>query len=255
MSQYAWARRRLNSAACSWWRLLKEKRTYNEDSRWGKYFRHKFRVPRRVFDDIVARARLEPQFADKAKKRGLPKHPLLLKVAAWLRILGKGWDFDTAEEAAHIGTDTLRVFFHNFSTWFVQTYYAEWVKWPEGEELQQMLSTYANLGMPGAVASTDGVHVPWNNAPAGNQYLYVGKEHFPSLAANMSCGHNLKFYACTPLFGGGTNDKTMARWDDFMQAIHRKQAYAAVEFELSTSSPSGLNAAAREFVPSFLPQR
>ena len=95
-----WGRRRLNPANCSWWKLLNQQDTYREDTRWGKAFRHKFRVPRTVFDSVLERALKEPRFSDLRepghKKKGLPRHPLKIKLAAWFRVLAKGWDFDTA---------------------------------------------------------------------------------------------------------------------------------------------------------------
>ena len=112
---------------------------------------------------------------------------------------------------ANISGETLRTFFHDFSEWFVSTYWDEWVTWPEGQELSQMLSIYSKLGMTGAFGSTDGVHFPWNRAPSGSTWLFKGKEGYPSLAANMTCGHNLKIYNCTQLFGGATERK--AAWN------------------------------------------
>ena len=86
-----WGRRRLNPANCSWWKLLNQQDTYREDTRWGKAFRHKFRVLRTVFDSVLERALKEPRFSDLRepghKKKGLPRHPLKIKLAAWFRVL------------------------------------------------------------------------------------------------------------------------------------------------------------------------
>lgn len=177
------SRQMMCSNNCPWWDLIEDDRTYDEDCRQGKAFRAKFRVPRAVFDAVVQRANQCDKFSDQCRKRGSHRHPLVLKVAAWFRVLGKGVDFESVEEVANISAECLRVFFHAFSAWFVRSYWPEVVKWPEGHELQLVLRCYAKLGYPGAVGSTDGVHFPWDRAPAGSHWLYKGKESMPTVAA------------------------------------------------------------------------
>ena len=226
------SRQMMCSDNCTWWDLIEDERTYDEDCREGKAFRAKFRVPRSVFDAVVHRANQCAQFSDQCRKRGSHRHPLVLKVAAWFRVLAKGVDFEAVEEVANISAECLRVFFHAFSAWFVRSYWPEVVKLPEGHELQLVLRCYAKLGYPGAVGSTDGVHFPWDRAPAGSHWLYKGKESMPTVAANVTVAHNLKVLHSTELFGGATNDKTMAQWDRLIQAIKTRARYADVVYEL-----------------------
>ena len=76
-----WPRRRMNPERCPWWPLLRDDRAYDQDNRFGKLFREKFRVPRQMFDTVVARARCEPCFSDACSQvgprgtKGSPKGP------------------------------------------------------------------------------------------------------------------------------------------------------------------------------------
>ena len=56
------------------------------------------------------------------------------------------------------------------------TIYKREVRLPEGDDLERAMKVYEMLGFPGAYCSADGVHVPWDRAPAKNHHLYVGKE-------------------------------------------------------------------------------
>ena len=234
-SEIKWERWRLDSSTCGWWKVLRHPDCYDEHTRVGKNFRHLFRVPRKIFDTILEAMRKDPRFHERTEwtRKGPKSHPLELKLCAALRILGKGWDFETAEEVAHISEPCLRTFFHKFTAWFVETFYEEEVKWPEGDELDHVRHVYEKLGFPGAIGSVDGVHVPWACAPAGSSWMYKGKEGYPSLALNVTVGPNLKIYHMTPAFGGATNDKTMANWDELIQALKKGTHYQHLTFTLA----------------------
>ena len=143
---------------------------YDGQSRAGKRWRKKFRLPRVLVDRLVAKADRVPEFADKpagpGHGRGAARHPLLLKVLASLRMLAKGCDAETVEDAAQISEACLRRFHKQFVEWLGTCLYAEQVKRPTGAHLDASLHVYEQLGFPGAYCSSDGVHFPWDCAPA-----------------------------------------------------------------------------------------
>jgi hypothetical protein len=70
------------------------------------------------------------------------------------------------EDLAHISVSTLKVFIPAFLKWLAHDEFAKHVHLPHGDALDKAMAVYARLGAPGACASADGVHVPWNNRSA-----------------------------------------------------------------------------------------
>ena len=73
----------------------------------------KFRLPYAMAMQLVKEAQADPQWCDKAvgdAGRGASRHPLVIKVLAALRHLGKGIDAETLEDGAQISQSTLKVF-------------------------------------------------------------------------------------------------------------------------------------------------
>ena len=205
---------RLDADRSPWWAYINHPDVYDESSSAGKRFREKFRLPKVRFDELVAQAQNEPQFADKSggsgHGKGPPRHPLVLKVCAVLRHLGKGMDPESLEDVAQISASSLKVFIPEFLAWMVRVIYPEWVKIPEGIKLLRSLQVYEQLGFPGAFCSADGVHVPWDRAPSSQNHIYVGKEGFPTLAFVVAFLHSREVIHVDEAVGGAMNDKTQA---------------------------------------------
>ena len=77
------------------------------------------------------------------------------------------------------------MFFHRFCG-KISGLFNEYCAPPEGDELEAVLHEYALLGMPGAVSSGDGVHIPWDRCPASWASSFTGKEKVPTVAYNVS---------------------------------------------------------------------
>ena len=141
---------------------------------WYVRFRNKFRMPRSSFDEIVAELQKLDSFKDKSKGvghgRGPPRHPLQIKVLACLRMLGKGIDYDTVCEGACISEPAIKKFFHKFIQWLAGDFYQKWVQVPTGQKLQDAVDVFTRLGFPGAMCSTDGVHI--HNLPLPGTITY-----------------------------------------------------------------------------------
>jgi hypothetical protein len=109
--------------------------------------------------------------------------PLELKVLGVLRVLGRGTCFDGIEEISRASREIHRSFFHDFTRKFVEKYYDEYVSLPVSpDEVRKVMSIYERMGIPGAIGSTDCVHVKWEMCPAGFRNFCTGKEGYPTLA-------------------------------------------------------------------------
>ena len=182
---------RLDPSKSPWWDLLNDPSVGDESSAAGRKFRFKFRLPYGMVMALVSEAQSNPAWRDKPPGtdhgRGPARHPLVLKVLAALRHLGKGLDPETLEEGAHISASCLKVFIPSFIEWLGTVVYSREVRLPTGEHLERSMKVYETLGFPGAYCSADGVHVPWDRAPSKNQHLYVGKGYAPSRGLYVCC--------------------------------------------------------------------
>jgi hypothetical protein len=88
------------------------------------------------------------------------------------------------------------------------------------------------MGFPGCITCFDGVHWAWNNAPSGRRFMYQGKEGYPTVVFNVACDSNTYIHHVHGSNPGAVNDKTMARHDTFMQAMHTLGKYASHTFKV-----------------------
>ena len=103
-----------------WWKQINDRRVQDPESREGKLFRRRFRVPFSVFQWIVTlwRAKKWPGCSKYKYNFGGPlTDPLELKIMAALRYLGRGECWDTCSEFSGIPEGTLRKFGYSFFRW------------------------------------------------------------------------------------------------------------------------------------------
>ena len=243
--------RRFDHTKSPWWGLVRHPDVYDERSAAGRRFRRKFRMPKVCVDALVLEASKQAKWVDKPSGpghgRGPARAPLLLKVLAALSYLGKGCDMEDLEDLAQISVSTLRVFIPAFLKWLAHDEFAKHVHLPEGEALDRAMAVYARLGAPGACASADGVHVPWNNCHATQNHLYKGKEGHPTIAWNVSVLHSREVVHIAPWKGGATNDKSMAQHDEFFAQLragtfHPEKTYTLYERDGTQTVHKGLYA-------------
>ena len=187
----------------------------DDDSRLGKKFRRRFRVPFQVFVEICQDVEHLNGERAKVDNAGRETVPLELLVLACLRVLGSGCTFDAVEELTAVSEVTLRKFFHNeFCVWGVKASDTH-VRMPETEdELRHVMRTYESRGFPGCVGSVDCVHLVWDKCPAGALSSCKGKGSFPSLAFQVVCDHDRRIQSVSHFFWGAVNDKTIAMCDE-----------------------------------------
>ena len=110
------------------------------DSRDGKLFRRRFRVPWQVYCDLVLKCRNERVFNLNSLRDydvcGTAMCAIEIKLLGVLRMLGWNWISDDVAEATGMGESTVRSCFHLFCTNFVNKFYHEFIYRPKGVKLQ-----------------------------------------------------------------------------------------------------------------------
>ena len=242
---------RLDPAASPWWQLINKPGVDDVGTRAYNAFRRKFRVPLVEVKKLVDAAQLVKEWADKetgrGQGRGPSRHPLILKVLAALRCLGKGCDPESQEDGAHISASTLKVFVPAFVRWLADDVFKQSVVLPEGQDLQDSLEVFSKLGFPGAYCNTDGVHISWATCSAKLRALFTGKEHYPTVAFNVSVLQNRQIIYVSPWAPGSKNDKTQAAGDELFRKlrtgqIHPEETYVLYAADGSCITRKGLYA-------------
>ena len=140
----------------AWWKILADSRCYDPSSYAGKQFRRLFRVPRMMFDSLLKEANGVEQLRDKAAGpghgKGPSRIPASMKLLAALYKLGKGCDFITLQQLAHIESSALERWFHSWVKWMAEgaVYQQHVHPWKDREHLNKTMEVYRGLGMPGA---------------------------------------------------------------------------------------------------------
>ena len=196
-------------------------------------FRSKLRAPWPMFNWLLDETRRSGLFADEMRpKPGNPPLPLGLKVAASLRYLALGCHVEANEEGAALGRSTLSHFQPRWLQWVVDTYSDEWIRPPRTvEELIREERKFRMCGLPGCIASMDGVHCPWDRCQSQERYNYVGKEGYPTVAWNVCVSHSKMILSVHGPFGGNKIDKTMVRSDRFIRSLIEDRLYKGMQYE------------------------
>jgi len=115
--------------------------------------------------------------------------------------------------ATHICATEHSKFFKRF-VWYLFDRRHEYIYLPRNaEELNVVMRSYEEMGLPGAMGSVDVVHVKWSNCPAGDYNRSKGKESYPSLAFECISDFNRRIcHVHGPQFGT-RNDKQIVKMD------------------------------------------
>ena len=216
-----------------WWEYVLGGTWADPISRDGKTFRCRFRTTHEFFLELVVRAK--ELFPTHAKRDALGRSPgpIELKVLGVLRVLGRGVCFDDCQEGTYIDKETHRVFFHAFCHKFARKYYSVYCHGPENAaDLESCLSEYTSAGFPGCLGSTDGVHISWDKCHAQQKMLHTGKEKYPTVAYNVTVNHRRWIMSVSRGFFGSYNDKTIVKYDPFINDIRNRRKYHDYKFDL-----------------------
>jgi hypothetical protein len=203
------------------------------DSHDAKVFKNRFRVTWWLFKNLLLPWTKE-QFPEKPDAVGRMAMPVGLKLLGVLRILGRALHFDDIAEYIDTGFkgEVLRVFFTEWVRRFSDCFYEEWIHPPSTDaEIAVARKPFEDAGIPGALGSVDGVHTRWDRCTQSNLNRHKGKEGFPTLGFQVVVLHTTWIVSVTKAFAGSYNDKTITRYDDFVQSIRRRERYAENEFQ------------------------
>jgi len=175
-------------------------------------------------------------------------------------VLGRGVCFDDCEEITGADEETLRVWFHRFCKKFAAEMYPIYVKPPQSTAtIAAAERLYAALGLPGAISSTDCTHAQWDMCPACKSFLWQksefpaavlmdallcctaelvahkGPKGKPTRVFQMTVGHNHIIYYVSRTFPGTYADKSIVRYDQFLQQVRRDPLYTQFPFKVTTS--------------------
>jgi len=210
----------------TWYRWMMDPSIEDENSRLGKLFRLRFRMPYLMFRDylipLVRRANI---FSSAANVR----IPLEIKVLCALRILGRGSYCDDISEMSQVPLSTVNSIFKDFVIGFTSAYFSEFVRFPEGQRRRDVMEMYSLLGFPGCIGSMDATHVRLGKCPFSLINVCKGKEGYPSLAWMVIVDHARMALYVSDAYLGATNDKTMCNVDPFLRDIQRG-LFSEVEF-------------------------
>ena len=204
------------------------------DSRPGKLFRRRFRVPWILFRKLLTLCRTHnlfgPHADDATDCTGIDLCPIELKLMGVLRMLGRAWICDDVAEATGMGESTVRLAFRTFTDNLIAAFYDVYIYRPTGEKLARMMNVYSRMGLSGCIGSTDCVHLKWDRCPVSLTNLCKGKEGYPTVVYSCVVDHNRRILSVSASNYGTRNDKTLVRLDDYIMDVKNKKEYADVEY-------------------------
>ncbi|KAL1511078.1 hypothetical protein AB1Y20_005901 [Prymnesium parvum] len=169
-------------------------------------FRKCFGISRPVFDILYVETGKDKKFKDSQwhdGTRGIPSQPLIQKVAGAMSMLTNDLTAKIAGQLSGVGKSTMQAFFPKWMLWLRETQSLKHIYLPEGAHLRKTMMCYAKLGFPGAMCSTDGVHVLWAKCPSAWKWIHIGEKKSPSRVYNISVGPNTEiFYVPDASFPG-----------------------------------------------------
>lgn len=216
-----------------WGRFLRRNFTEAKNS---KLFRLRFAIPYQMYTEILESAKLWfPQPSHDIC--GRPTSPIKLKLLGALRILAKGCSWDLLYELTGISPRVHTLWTTSFLKKFNAERFHMFVHEPRNqEEIKKVLKIYTASGFPGCIGSIDCVHIRWDMCPAKWQSLYRnGKYPFPTISYQMSVDHTKRFQSCTSGFYGTSSDKTIVRFDGYVEKIRFNELFSTATFKLQVS--------------------
>lgn len=218
-----------------------------EETRDGMYFRRRFRVPYELFLALMTCILEERWFSgfeddgrgklDATRDERRRGASLQVKVLSTLRILGRGNVFDECFDGSGCSESLIAAFFHDFLSRFVGRLFKCCVCPPaDSVELGVHMKIYQRLGLSGACGSTDVTHIGLGKCPRNWQNSCTGKSGKPTLAYSVTCSHSRKIFYCSPGFEGSKNDKTISKYDAFIDIVRSDDMYTTAEWPLRTAA-------------------
>jgi hypothetical protein len=118
-----------------------------------------------------------------------------------------------------VSEDRARTYFKQFVKNYSEKFYSEYIKWPDGDMLLDIMETYRKLGFPGCFGSIDCTRVQWSLCPEAVKWKATGKEGEPSLVFETVVTHSRFCLHASIAFLGSCNDIQISKNDDFVQRL------------------------------------
>jgi hypothetical protein len=207
-------------------------------------FRTRFRVPVACYRDLLALVKLaqDTHFRGfgKSDASGRPGAPLELLLLGTLRYLGRHCQFDDLKEATYVDKETHRRFFFKFCLWGREFLYPLHVTAPScKEDIVKCEELYRAAGFPGCIGSFDVTHVPLNNLSVAKTNSYKnGKHIYPTIAYQTTVSHSGLVLSVCPGKPGTWNDKTIIKYDEFIQSLSTNDLFTTYEWQRRVAGPS-----------------
>jgi hypothetical protein len=206
-----------------WWLLYVHPRIgvlYNPDGPKAKDFKSAFIVTRTMFLAIVAEFRAQNYIPrGDFDALGRESSPLELLILGSLGILGGSLQHSRLFDSTLISRHVHYVFFKDFVQVMKNVWYPRHVRLPTSVELQLWSKTYARAGLPGVIASVDGVHVPLSQCPENMKLLCSSRYGYHTLAYLVVGDTMGRIWHVSGGYPGSYNDPAMLQEDPVLQAI------------------------------------
>jgi hypothetical protein len=204
----------------AWGIMLQNPDIRDINTRDGKQFRRRYRLPANFFLDwLVPKCKEVNLFNAKRKANGdlMGQIPIEFKLLIGLRILGRGNCFDDIAEASQAGESTVHAIFQEFVLSFSKEFKDSFIFVPEGDELGAIHDVYRRLGFPGCIGSMDCTHIRWYGCPVELSNACHGKEGFPTLGYQAMVSHDRMCLHLSRGFFGAFNDINICQDDPIVR--------------------------------------
>lgn len=236
-----------------WW-LIYIQDPKPDCAQWSRTFRNRFRLPYESFIDLLhmivndnneeSNRKIFRRWTGRQQQNGITNivappgkvaSPIELLLLGSLRYLGRGFTFDDLEETTFIGRDVHRSFFHSFVEFGEKKLFPMFVQLPQSvEALKECEHAYRIAGFPGCIGSTDATHIPLERVAFTIRQAHLGfKMSGTTRTYNLTVNHKREILHSTGGHPGRWNDKTLARYDSFMDTLRRGGFDDKMSFELS----------------------
>jgi len=177
---------------------------YGEDP-----FQERFRLPRPVFNRQFRAICNEPIWRRTVNATGRPQAHAIQKVAAALRVLGYGEPFDRADDYCRLSRSTIDMYTRRLTHFIIDKWKPTYLRRPNAEELEHILTRNAARGMPGCMGSIDCTHWTWAKCPKALAGQYKDRNGKISVVIETVCDEDLYIWHSFVGCPGTYNDKSV----------------------------------------------
>jgi len=175
---------------------------YGEDA-----FEERFRLPRPVFNRLFRAICIEPMWRRTVNATGRPQAHAIQKLSAALRVLGYEEPFDHADEYCRLSRSTIDMYTRRLTHFIIDKWEPTYLRRPNAEELEHILTRNAARGMPGCMGSIDCTHWTWAKFPKALAGQYKDRNGKLSVVSETVCDEDLYIWNLFVGCPGAYNDK------------------------------------------------